>query len=40
MYIKSALNIFLTKGYLMNDREIAERSILYGTIFNTIHKKF
>jgi len=26
--IRSALQIFLTKGYLTNDREIAERDIM------------
>ena len=35
--IKSALQIFLTRGYLINDREIAERNIMNGLRY--INKK-
>ena len=31
--MKSALSIFMGKGYHYNDREIMERSILYGVKF-------
>jgi len=37
--IRSALQIFLSRGYFVNDREVAERGIMNGLKYLSINSK-